>query len=230
MSAKGSSKGSRPSAADAVAAAPSDEPKAPAAAAAPDAAAQPAAKGTSSAAPAQAKGSSSGAQAKGSSSGAKASSKGSSSSSSSAAAAAAAAEDVALSPLKTPFTSAPAASPGKAEVPGMDVFEFGEIRKSAHEVVNAIVASSLKGKTYDQYSVNDWSDLITQKVVDGLRGLSPNFKYVASCMLVQAKGAGLHGCTLAHWDGRDDGGVEVRWSNRTIVAYVTAFGLAQSNS
>lgn len=74
--------------------------------------------------------------------------------------------------------------------------------------------------------VQEWMEAINTGCVERLKEVSPNFKYISSCIIVQKTGAGLHYDCASHWDCKSDGVVSSKFENDTILGIITVFVLA----
>ena len=51
------------------------------------------------------------------------------------------------------------------------------------------------------------------------------FKDIATCVIMQKNGAGLHTSSSCYWDNTTDGSRTVRWESKSMYCIVTVFGL-----
>jgi hypothetical protein len=73
-----------------------------------------------------------------------------------------------------------------------DTVIFSDIHDDVVSRVQPLVALVLETKRYSSGKVGEWIDSINSQTVEILKKLSPNFKYVTSCMIQQKSGTGLH--------------------------------------
>ncbi len=50
------------------------------------------------------------------------------------------------------------------------------------------------------------------------------YKYMATCVISQKVGAGLHAANSCYWDSSTDGLAAVTWESKTIYCVLTVFG------
>jgi dynein light chain Tctex-type 1 len=83
----------------------------------------------------------------------------------------------------------------------------------------------LESKRFSSNSTAEWTDVIANKILERLRAISQNFKYIVNIGFVQKVGAGLHFETLAHWDMKADGVVQVKYENDSLICICTVIGV-----
>jgi dynein light chain Tctex-type 1 len=106
------------------------------------------------------------------------------------------------------------------------VYDFPEIAASVQAVARDSLHSVLESTIYAQGNVQQWMDTINSNCIEKLKGLSPNFKFISSCVIMQKIGTGLHYDSAAHWDAKTDGCVTSKFENDTLVAILSIFALA----
>ncbi|KAH8064616.1 hypothetical protein JL722_1493 [Aureococcus anophagefferens] len=88
-------------------------------------------------------------------------------------------------------------------------------------------AKTLDGKLYDAKYHARWTDAILDSMNDALAALSPNFKFMCSCLLIQKRSpSNIATETVAYWNAKTDGFVHHKYESRTVVCVVHAFGCA----
>ena len=108
----------------------------------------------------------------------------------------------------------------------MDVYNFSAIQQQATLTAQEILQQALESKKYSPGKATEWIDTITSRCIEALRGLSPNFKYVVSVIIVQKAGAGLHYDCVTHWDSKADGSTTVKFENETMICFCAVLGIA----
>jgi dynein light chain Tctex-type 1 len=106
------------------------------------------------------------------------------------------------------------------------VYDFPEIAPSLQNIARDSLHSVLESTTYAQEKVQQWMDTINSNCMDSLKGISPNFKFISSCVIMQKIGTGLHYDSAAHWDAKTDGCVTFKFENESLVAILSIFALA----
>lgn len=85
--------------------------------------------------------------------------------------------------------------------------------------------SALESKSYNPSKTTEWTDSIAGKILEKLRDMSQNFKYIVNIGFIQKVGAGMHFETLAHWDMKTDGVVQVKYENESLICVCTIIGV-----
>lgn len=112
--------------------------------------------------------------------------------------------------------------------------EFRHVQEQAQAALEEACAKQLEGKSYDVKYQTRWTDVITQSAIDALvrhgapwyqvkssnhpqQALSPNFKFMVSCLLLQKGGTRVHSETVVFWDATMDGFCCIKWyQNKSI--------------
>jgi len=76
-----------------------------------------------------------------------------------------------------------------------DACLFADIAQKAHGILTQHVKSNLQSKVYQSEKVKSWTEEIMAACTRDLSKLSPNFKYIVSCLILENKGVGLHNGT-----------------------------------
>ena len=105
-------------------------------------------------------------------------------------------------------------------------FDFPEIAGSVQQIATESLSSHLEGKRYTPIKIQDWMDTINMTCIERLKEISPNFKFISSCIIMQKLGTGLHYDCASHWDTKTDGCLTTKFENDSIVALLTVFGIA----
>ena len=56
--------------------------------------------------------------------------------------------------------------------------------------------------------------------------MSPNFKFMVSCLIIQKRENNIASETVAYWSEKTDGYAHCRWENRSILCLVHVFASA----
>lgn len=108
-----------------------------------------------------------------------------------------------------------------------EVFEFPTVAEHAKNIVSEIVErniSSLKSINFNK--ANDVVDSLNATVVNKLREMYPNFKFIVNTLVSQNNMTALHYDSNAYWDPTTDCSFTVKVVNDNIVCISTVFGLA----
>merc|ERR1712110_1109488 len=82
---------------------------------------------------------------------------------------------------------------------------FDELRPALKPIVTRTITKLIGSMSYRKESVKDWTDDITNTVMENIKTLSTNFKFVVSCFIMEFRGTGVHSATSCYWDNRFDG-------------------------
>ena len=73
---------------------------------------------------------------------------------------------------------------------------------------------------------SEWTDVVSNQIIEKLKRIAPYFKYVVTTCFVQKVGAGLHGETIAYWDSKTDGMIQTKYENDSLICLCTVVGIA----
>jgi dynein light chain Tctex-type 1 len=103
---------------------------------------------------------------------------------------------------------------------------FAVLKEEVASSVNKLVNSFLQSKEYSQDEVQQWTASLSEEIVKTLKGMSSNFKFCVSCMILQKGDAGMHISTTCYWDSNQDGSVAIKCENNSMYCIVNIFGIA----
>lgn len=92
--------------------------------------------------------------------------------------------------------------------------------------VNQLMFQVLESKRYTTSKTAEWTDMIGTRIIDQMRGIAPNFKYIVNVCLIQKVGAGIHSETLSYWDSKTDGMVQTKYENESLICLCTVIGIS----
>ncbi len=107
-----------------------------------------------------------------------------------------------------------------------EVISFLDLQEEVISRVTSLTSQCLESKRYSPGKVSEWIELINNQTVDSLKKLSPNFKYVVSCLIHQRTGAGLHYNCVSHWDPKHDAACTIKYENDSMTCIVVVFGIS----
>jgi len=103
---------------------------------------------------------------------------------------------------------------------------FTDIKDDIAKIVNTAVEASLAKKSYNASDVQKWTNDITKGIIDKLKELSNNFKFIVTCAIMQKCEGGLHVASTCYWSTSTDGNCALRWENETLYCIINVFALA----
>ncbi|CAG0887001.1 unnamed protein product [Cyprideis torosa] len=87
------------------------------------------------------------------------------------------------------------------------------------------VENTLGQNSYNAGKMQQWTNSVTEKVLQQLAKLQKPFKYVVTCVIIQKTGGGVHTASTCFWDPTTDGVCNVRWDNKTMLCLVSVYGV-----
>lgn len=109
---------------------------------------------------------------------------------------------------------------------GADSYEFTPLAEITTKVALEAMQNTLESKVYNAAKSSDYVEVIGSVIVERMKGISPNFKYVVSTFIIEKVGAGVHYESVSHWDAKTDGAITTKYENDTMICLCSVFGLA----
>jgi dynein light chain Tctex-type 1 len=88
------------------------------------------------------------------------------------------------------------------------------------------VSHQLADREYSATEAQQWTSQLSEQLILDLKGLSGNFKFCVTCVIMQRLEAGLHISSTCYWDTTTDGSLTVKWESKSMYAIVNIFALA----
>lgn len=107
-----------------------------------------------------------------------------------------------------------------------EIFEFSKLVNEAKSLANGILKSVLDSKQYNANKTNEWIESISNQIINDLKGISLNFKYIVSTTIMQNVGAGVNYELSSYWDNTTDAAISIKYENESIIAICTVIGVA----
>ncbi|KAG0209099.1 hypothetical protein BGX28_000116 [Mortierella sp. GBA30] len=98
--------------------------------------------------------------------------------------------------------------------------------KAASLILEEVVKKVLKDAVYRADLVPEWQSAIYQESITRLTQLKGTFKYIVTSTILESVGAGVHISSTSLWDAESDGSAVYRFENKSLIAFVYAFGLS----
>ncbi|KAF9913763.1 Dynein light chain Tctex-type, partial [Lobosporangium transversale] len=98
--------------------------------------------------------------------------------------------------------------------------------KAATVILEDVVKKTLKDAEYRPDLVPEWQATIYREAISRLTQLKGTFKYIVTSTILESVGAGVHISSTSLWDAECDGSAVYRFENKTLIAFVYAFGLS----
>eukprot|EP00519_Triparma_laevis_P013144 CAMPEP_0182491048 /NCGR_PEP_ID=MMETSP1321-20130603/670_1 /TAXON_ID=91990 /ORGANISM="Bolidomonas sp., Strain RCC1657" /LENGTH=118 /DNA_ID=CAMNT_0024693299 /DNA_START=47 /DNA_END=399 /DNA_ORIENTATION=- len=80
-------------------------------------------------------------------------------------------------------------------------------------ILQNVVDEVLNKASYDEDLVQQWVDTICDRCMKQMADLQKPYKYIVTCQIMQASGAGLHSSVSAYWNQEEDNMVQYFWPN-----------------
>ena len=103
---------------------------------------------------------------------------------------------------------------------------FPGIEPYAKKLINDVIDQTIGNKEFDFKESRNWSNLITQKILQSLTKHNKNFKYLLQCLITQKGCCSLTVSRAVYWDAELDGEKSVSWENESILCIINLFVLA----
>ncbi|KAI9143215.1 Tctex-1 [Paraphysoderma sedebokerense] len=107
-----------------------------------------------------------------------------------------------------------------------DVAEKAFVPEEVSIIIKEAIESTIQSNSYHHQKVAQWNSNIVELCLKKLTGLNKPFKYIATCVIMQKNGAGLHCANSCYWDNASDGSATYKYESKTMYAIVTVFGLS----
>lgn len=107
-----------------------------------------------------------------------------------------------------------------------DTLMFSGIEPYTEKVVHDVVNQTIGNKEFDFKESRNWSNTITQKVLQILTKHNKNFKYLLQCLITQKESCSVNVSRAVYWDSELDGEKSVSWENESILCIINLFVLA----
>ena len=99
--------------------------------------------------------------------------------------------------------------------------------RTSRYLIENVARKHLEGRAYDVKYHARWTDGITQDVLDRRRALSPNFKWMISCLIVQKKDrTAIFSESVAYYDQQMDGHAAYEYGLQMFMRVVHVFSAA----
>eukprot|EP01017_Pseudomicrothorax_dubius_P014524 TRINITY_DN1692_c0_g1_i1.p1 TRINITY_DN1692_c0_g1~~TRINITY_DN1692_c0_g1_i1.p1 ORF type:complete len:111 (-),score=18.35 TRINITY_DN1692_c0_g1_i1:103-435(-) len=102
---------------------------------------------------------------------------------------------------------------------------FSSLRDTVTPELQKIVAKHLEKKVYTSRDAQNWTNLISEDVIKYMTGVSSNFKYVVTTIILQKSDSGLNVSSTCFWNSAIDGTLSVKWENQSMISIVNLFGI-----
>ncbi|CAL6000878.1 Tctex-1_family protein [Hexamita inflata] len=89
--------------------------------------------------------------------------------------------------------------------------------------VKEVVESMLSSVDYDALKVQATTEKLIEEILKKMVGLKIPYKVMASAVIAQKLGAGVHNACSAFWDNTQDGLVMFKYENATLFCVVNVF-------
>ena len=105
-----------------------------------------------------------------------------------------------------------------------DAAEFSE--ENVQMIVRNAIVQTVADHIYNAKQVDSWVNAIVETCLKQLQNLNRPFKYLVTCVISQANGAGMAVAATQYWDQGKDGIAKIAYNNGNLHCLVTVFGLS----
>jgi hypothetical protein len=92
------------------------------------------------------------------------------------------------------------------------------------EAALAAIQKCVDGQEYCTQSAESWCTAIVSEILQRLKpGWTPQYKFVASCMILSRRSQYVNETRIAFWDAKNDLRITTKWSNETMQYIVSAW-------
>ena len=92
-----------------------------------------------------------------------------------------------------------------------DTNETSFVVDEVSNVIKESIEATIGSQCYQQAKANTWTSNIVESILNSIMKFNKPFKYIASCVIMQKNGAGLHTSSSCFWDNTTDGSCTVRY-------------------
>lgn len=92
----------------------------------------------------------------------------------------------------------------------VDTYYTGFDTTVVSNIIYATIQENLRHQSYQKTKVNLWSAHIVETIIETLSKMNRQYKYIASCVVMEKNGAGLHTANSCFWDNITDQSCTVR--------------------
>ena len=103
---------------------------------------------------------------------------------------------------------------------------FGALKDGITGMANEKVSEFLGSQDYNQDQVQKWTSQISEELIKALKGVTSNFKFCVSCLILQKGDAGMHMSSTCYWDSNTDGSATIKWENSSMYCILNIYGIS----
>jgi dynein light chain Tctex-type 1 len=91
-------------------------------------------------------------------------------------------------------------------------------------VTQSVLEKCIDGKDYDEGNAESWCTAIVSEILQLLKpGRTPQYKFIASCMILSRRSQHVNETQIALWDLNKDLRITTKWSNETMQCIVSVW-------
>eukprot|EP01038_Epipyxis_sp_PR26KG_P006558 gene6558-9008_t len=106
-----------------------------------------------------------------------------------------------------------------------EVYDFPLLNEKVTSISLDTMSRVLDSSKYAPGKAAEHIDTISTTILDKLKNISGNFKYIVTCTIIQKVGAGVHYESVSHWDAKSDGAITTKHETETMVCLCSVFGI-----
>jgi hypothetical protein len=107
-----------------------------------------------------------------------------------------------------------------------DSLMFPGIETYAKKLINEVINQTIGEKQFDFKESRNWSNTITQKILQNLTKHNKNFKYLLQCLITSKESSSVTVSREVYWDSELDGESSIAWENDGVLCIINLYVLA----
>ena len=103
---------------------------------------------------------------------------------------------------------------------------FSKIKELVQEEVKQKIEGFLKTKPYNSNEAPKWTHSLSEEIVILLQSKDREFKYAATCIIINKSDNGFHMSSSCFWNSESDGNLVLKIETETLYCIVNIFGFS----
>ena len=103
---------------------------------------------------------------------------------------------------------------------------FSRLKDNLKETITKLINEFLKGKPYSPNDAPQWTHTISETIVKSCQEKDKEFKYAATCIIINKSDGGFHMSSSCYWNSETDGNIVVKVEMDTLYCIANVFGFS----
>ena len=103
---------------------------------------------------------------------------------------------------------------------------FSKYKDLLQESITKYINEFLKGKAYNPNDAPQWTHSISESIVKTCQEKDKEFKYAATCIIINKSDGGFHMSSSCYWNSETDGNIVVKVELDTLYCIANVFGFS----